>query len=508
MPEPSHSADVVMPSRLPPQADRVSSTQFALLLLVASIVCLCVPLWTLSHFPTQDGPAHLNTSFVIAWYGRVPLFASAFRLYFQPAGNMLYDLLCAATIRLLGPMLAERVLLTAYIVLWPLAVWCAVKPLSRYPVLIAVGALPLGCNYFFNMGFWPYCYGVIFALFAFGAYLRSRSGEISAIWFVVLALATFFFHVVAFGWLAVTVLLLASREFLSARQNAVRTGPGLRPLLLLAAGILVPAALFLGWFLFKSDESFASGPGLLLRLRSFVFMTYAAGYGDHEVVWLAAFLLAFGSWILLGCRKRLRTGSHPMDALLWAGAVFAASSLVLPDAFGDASYIVLRLIMLAWLCVLLWLASLPWSARALTFVAVVGALLCFGQVVVRYPAYARYARHMDSIDRLATRIPPGASFASRLVSNSKDRVIPTMHADDLIALRPALNLTLYQARTTHFMIAYRAGVSANQATYLLLERRTPRPLSGAGPLSGQIPAGYQLLATSDDRYTDLYIATR
>ncbi len=79
-----------------------------LLLMVASIVCLCVPFWTLSHFPTQDGPAHLNTSFVIAWYDRIPSFAAAFRLYFQPAGNMLYDLLCAAMIRLLGPMLAER----------------------------------------------------------------------------------------------------------------------------------------------------------------------------------------------------------------------------------------------------------------------------------------------------------------------------------------------------------------------------------------------------------------
>ncbi|HSR05595.1 MAG TPA: hypothetical protein VLM42_00475 [Bryobacteraceae bacterium] len=170
---------------------------------------------------------------MIAWYGRLPLFASAFRLYFQPAGNMLYDLLCAAMIRLLGPMLAERFLLTAYIVLWPLAVWYAVKPLSRHPLPIAVGALPLACNYFFNMGFWPYCYGVVFALFAFGAYLRSRRGEISAIWFVVLALATFFFHVVAFGWLALTVLLLAAREVLGARQSAVRTGRSLRPLLLL-----------------------------------------------------------------------------------------------------------------------------------------------------------------------------------------------------------------------------------------------------------------------------------
>jgi hypothetical protein len=84
-----------------------------------------------------------------------------------------------------------------------------------------------------------------------------------------------------------------------------------------------------------------------------------------------------------------------------------------------------------------------------------------------------------------------------------------MHAGDLVALKPALNLTLYQARSTHFMIAYRAGVSADQATYLLVERSTPRPPNGADPLGGQPQIEhYRLLATSDDRYTDLYIAVR
>ncbi|MEI9811623.1 MAG: hypothetical protein WDO18_02625 [Acidobacteriota bacterium] len=236
------------------------------------------------------------------------------------------------------------------------------QPLSRNPLPIAAGALPFACNYFFNMGFWNYCYGVVFALFAFGAYLRSRRAEISVIWFVVLALATFFFHVfhvVAFGWLAVAVLALAARELLGAPQSAVSNGRSLRPFLLLVAGILVLTILFLYWLLFDTDGSVDSGPGLLRRLRAFLFMTYAAGYGEHEVMWLAFFLLAFGAWILLGCRKRLQAGSNAMDALLGAGAAFAAASFVLPDSFGDASYVVIRLMMLAWLCVLLWLASLP-----------------------------------------------------------------------------------------------------------------------------------------------------
>ncbi|MEI9811624.1 MAG: hypothetical protein WDO18_02630 [Acidobacteriota bacterium] len=58
------------------------------------------------------------------------------------------------------------------------------------------------------------------------------------------------------------------------------------------------------------------------------------------------------------------------------------------------------------------------------------------------------------------------------------------------------------------MITYRPGVSADQATYLLVERATPRPPDGSIPLDGQIPADYRLLETSDDRYTDLYMANR
>jgi hypothetical protein len=198
-----------------------------------------------------------------------------------------------------------------------------------------------------------------------------------------------------------------------------------------------------------------------------------------------------------------------MDSLLWAAAVFAVLSLVFPDAFGDATYIATRLMMMTWLCVLLWLASLPWSPRALVFAATIGGLVCVGQVASRYPTYARYARHMDSIDRLTARIPSGASYASRLVFDKVVRATPTMHAADLIALKPALNLTLYQARTTHFMIAYRAGVSPDQATYLLIERQAPLPLSGADPLGGQLPTeSYRLLGISDDRFTELYITDR
>jgi hypothetical protein len=237
-------------------------------------------------------------------------------------------------------------------------------------------------------------------------------------------------------------------------------------------------------------------------------MTFAVAYGDRETLWLGALVVAFGCWVLLGVWTGWRMARRSTDALLVGAAAFAGLAMVMPENIGDASFVVMRLVMLAWLCVLLWLATLPWSARTLTAVAAGGAILCVGHVALLYPSYVRYARHMESVERLADRIPPRASFASRRVGKTVSRVLPTLHVADLVALKPAVNLSLYQASRSHFLIAYREGVSEDQAAYLLAERTLPRPESGADPLAGLVPAErYRLLATSDDRYTDLYIAS-
>src|SRR5215510_1598650 len=106
---------------------------FVLLLLIH-----LVPIWKYDYFPSQDGPSHLNNANVIRNYYRDNFVV--FREYFQLAHrfgvNWLTHLALAGLMSVFPVLVAEKILLSGYVLLFMVAVRYAISSINTDSVAI------------------------------------------------------------------------------------------------------------------------------------------------------------------------------------------------------------------------------------------------------------------------------------------------------------------------------------------------------------------------------------
>ncbi len=488
----------------------IKLTERTIAILIATLVILiCAPFWVLPHIPTQDGPAHMNSSAILAWYGSVPEFHQYFRIHFNPAGNLLSHALCAVFIRLFDPATAERLILTIYVVLFPIAVWFALKPISQYPGAFALASLPFANNYFLHMGFWNFYYGVICFFIGVGVYLRWRGWKRLAALTASCAVA-FLFHVAALAALMIVTVGFGVVEGFRMRRE--QRQDAWKPLAVAVVAPLPALFVFLPWLLQSGQTALVpSEPTLWMRLRALFGMTFLAAYGERELPLLVAMALTFAGFAILKIRARLRGGApRPADVFLFAAAFFAVLGVVAPDHVGDSDYVLVRLYFFAWICLFLWLAAQSWSARGRAAVCAAGMLFAGAQLWVRYPEYRYWSSQIEQFDRLGALIPRNALYASINLDRRSPRISPVLHAADSFGLKPAVNLSLYQASASHFSVSYLAAARQAKPEFILIQA----PLDGAfswvdaGPAFADRVRGYTLAGVSGVGRLRLYRAVK
>ncbi len=141
-----------------------------LLLLIAALFALHLsPIWAWPYFPSQDGPSHVDNALIFKDYAAEPRYQEYFRLRFEPLPNWFTQ---AALILLLWaapPFLAEKILLTVYAILFPLALAYlnrAVQP-TRGEIGLLVGSLST-YHFLLYKGFYNFSFGVLFYLVLLG----------------------------------------------------------------------------------------------------------------------------------------------------------------------------------------------------------------------------------------------------------------------------------------------------------------------------------------------------
>lgn len=488
----------------PERLDRVFSV-----LLAAVLILVCLPFWTLPYVPSQDGPAHLNAAAVLAWYHAVPGLQSYFRVRWTAAGNVLAELLCALLLHVVAPENAERLIVTLYLISFPLAVRFALRLVSRYPTLFALASLPLMNNFFLYMGFWDFCYGAVLFFVGLGVYLRV-AGRRTLLRFALLSSLSFFMylaHVAAFAAFTLVTLALSTMEVVGAPRSRTEFWQRWKPLWF-ASALALPAALaFLPWLMVRQEHAAAAPQSLFTRLRCLFGSTFAAGYGDHETALLVALNLFFGLVFVLAARGRLHQhGFKLTDAFLAASIVFGMLAMVLPDSVRDGSYLIIRVAFFAWLCLLCWIAAQPWKARTAIALGAVWMLLTCLQLGQRYPAYVRWSHLAQEYKSIGLKIPNGAVYQSIDLETKVFRILPTLHMTDVYGAKPAVNLGLYEAMSDHFAIAYRRRPDVQEAEYIVVEAPldSPRQFKEASSRIADLLTGYTLAATSSTGRLRLY----
>src|SRR5262245_33835143 len=144
---------------------------FVLLLLIH-----LVPIWKYDYFPSQDGPSHLNNSNVIRNYYRNDF--GVFREYFQLAHrfgvNWLTHLALAGLMSVFPVLVAEKILLSGYVLLFMFAVRYAILSINTDSVAISFLAFPFVYNWPMHMGFYSFVYSLPLFLFCIGYWAKHK----------------------------------------------------------------------------------------------------------------------------------------------------------------------------------------------------------------------------------------------------------------------------------------------------------------------------------------------
>lgn len=352
-------------------------------LFVALVLAHLVPVWSADYFPSMDGPAHVYNAWVLRHYGdpELPLLREHFEIDPRPLPNWFGHAALALLIGIVEPRTAEKVLVSALLVLFYASVRYlagSVDPDRRW---LAYLAFPLGFTRLLHIGFYNYLFGLAFALFALGLWWRRRArpGLELALKLNLLLLLAYASHVVPHVLALVSIGILWLSTLPESGWRHLRHVP-----------VLAPQAVLPLWFVLSVTGGVQGSEGTAPVLRAQLFrLEVLDQFGDLQV-WIGTILaVAFLALAALTLRGRLapgRGGLAPEDGFLIASFAVVLLYFLGPSGFSSegpiaGGYIKMRLTIVPYLLLIPWLAPrLGRAARS----ALVGGLVLLALVHVGY----------------------------------------------------------------------------------------------------------------------------
>ena len=452
---------------------------FALLTALALI-----PIWLFPYVPTQDGPAHLDAAATLLELSRgSALFGTFFEAQWQLGTNQLYHALLVLLGSAMPLLLAEKLLLSLYVLCMPLAVLFALRGLrgaNRSAVFLVFPAI---CPFVFYLGFYNFCAGLVFFSFTLGVYLRLARAEAPGQRVALTAALALSFalcyaaHIISAANALLVLGVMASVALLNRRPNA-----GLSALLVVAAAL--PTVLFVLTFFLRQPVR-EDGTTQFLSVGDLVAAFFVQVpdlpyklYSSLVVhTWLDALFLA--PWHLLlvglaglaiyGCMEGRRV---PHPELLAALGLVLFITLWTPNRLGEIGFLTDRFLPYTYVLLTLWLSTVAFSPHIWRVAAVAGVVCAAALLLYRIPVHAALnvnVREFASAHVAAER--EGTVLPLILVKDNNaypppGLVLPNMrysemlHAVGYIALlRPVVTLNDYQAAKGYFPLRYEAAKS-------------------------------------------------
>lgn len=441
------------------------------LLLAAMIGLHLVPIWTLPFFPTQDGPAHLAIANTLREYSGPD--GEVLRQYFElnrsAAPNWFVYFILADLLRFVSVPTAEKVLLSAFVILLPLAMRYAVRAVEPGNAFLAVLALPFTFNFLLSMGFYNFCFSLVAFLFALGFWLkhRERFGPLHALGLAVLAVWVYFCHAVSLVALIAAVGGAAGWQALVDLRGRRAARDVLRRLAWPALALLPAAALTLAYA--GSLEGNRIVPPVAEKVRRLLVLTSLVSFDSGARVLstlLAVGLAGLAGWLLAqrlrGPRgHRLGLADAPLASVLALLVLYLAS----PEQIGIGGYILYRLNLFPFLVLILWLAAFPHPAWRRLGLQVLGVAVALGMLGLFAPRWRDLNGYLAEYTSAAEHVEPGRTLLALSFSHPgenadgtrrAERIWPFIHAAGHIAARkPVAALDLYAAKYDVFPIRFR-----------------------------------------------------
>jgi hypothetical protein len=451
-------------------------------------VCLALgvlPLWVVPHVATQDGGNHVESVLGLL---RLPHSALLQQYYHPNVGlqpNWLTQILLAGLVQVCSPRIAEKVVLTGYLLAFPLA-FRAALPRSRRGDWAALTIFPFVHSYPFHMGFWNFSYSLVLFFVAVGYWYRTR-GRLDlrrGLAFTAITTALFVAHSVstsaALGAMCAVLAWRAGLGVARAGRRRARRRLVLRGYLRRGAATVLyalPAVALLVVFFLRQPRPLAYRPALLDYAKHLVSLYALVSFDKRELFLTGAFaaLLAAAVVATLWQRRRPRL----VDGWLAAAGVGAALYFATPDSVADGAQLNDRLALYPFFAALLWLAYAAVPLRRVRRLALALSVLFLAGTAWRLVKYRQLDAYLADYESAGPHIAEGstilpltfAPFGPRQDGRARGkkllsyRVQVFQHVTGYLATdRHGVDLDNSQARTQHAPLRWRDEL--NPFTYL------------------------------------------
>ena len=449
-----------------PQRSRFPGEPFLFVLLLALHLAV---IWIFPFIPTQDGPGHQALAFILRQYDQPG--AGLLHQYYLPnreaLPNWFVFFLMSRVLAFVSVPLAEKILLTAYVLLLPLAVRYALRALEPRAAFLSVLAFPFTYNFLFQMGFFNFCFSLAAFFFTLGFWLRSAERmtlpRIAGL--ALLVLWVYFCHPVTLVMTVAALLALAAwRMLLDLRAAPAPLLAAARRWLLAPLLACLPALVLMGSFVGRRTGAQISMLPLWVKVKHLAGLYSLASLNRWTILLAALTALLFYAVALVCLWARGRRPPATADGLLLVAILAAAIYFAAPSDIAGGGFINHRLNLFPFLALILWFGTFehpPWRRRLIQIAA---AGIALGFLGVFAWTYARIDADLSGIVAAGDRVEPDRTLLFLSYAHwgmQPDgrplvfRAAPFLHADGYIAARKRLvDLSLYEASEDYFPIYF------------------------------------------------------
>jgi hypothetical protein len=434
-----------------------------------SAVATALPLFATRYLPLTDVPEHVA---VITTLERLMPGGSGapYEVALGHSQYLLYHAVGAVIARVVGDaVLANRLLLAAVAVLWPVATRSLLRAMGRDERL-AIFAAMVFWNRATIVGLEPYVASVPLALFALALVVRqTREGTWRrALTIGALGLAAFYTHVSSYVLFASTATALVFAMVVRERRDLARLRAALRRGAAALAALVPSALAAVVWWHAGSLADAGAQPGGVDRmpiaesLGAMPIWTFDVWRSRVDEVCAAAWWSAYALVVVASWRKKAREHGRqhaPGAWLLWVPfACAAAVYLTTPFRVGGAAMLNVRLAPVLTLFALLWLDLRRdrYGATALA-VAACAALVSAGNGIREVRRVAR--EKIGDLDVVLGAMKPGTRVAMLNFERSSPRTHfwPYIFAGSYHRARGGAAASYSFAELPHWPVHYARG---------------------------------------------------
>lgn len=147
------------------------------LFFVVLIVVHLLPIWFFKYFPSSDGPAHIENANILReyYFPDHTLLREYYVLNKNLVPNWFDHLVMAGLMYIVPPLVAEKILLSGYVILLPISISYALQAIRPDAGFLAFLAFPFIYNFPLHMGFYNFSYSLPMFFFVVGYWLKYQN---------------------------------------------------------------------------------------------------------------------------------------------------------------------------------------------------------------------------------------------------------------------------------------------------------------------------------------------